>query len=262
MPDFDAHVPNLARVYNYWLGGKDNFEADRIVAEQAMAAFPNIRFGVHANRRFLGRAVRYMSEQGVRQFLDVGTGLPVEDNTHQVAQRIDPAARVVYVDNDPIVLSHAHALLTGTPGTVSYIEADARDTKRILDGAAQSLDFTQPVGVLLIAILHCIPDEEDPEGVVAAYMAALPPGSFLAISHPATDQLEDGGRLQASMTKSLGQPITFRPQDQVAAFFAGLELTAEGVVPAQLWRPESDLDRNGPASGMWAGVGRKPHPRQ
>jgi hypothetical protein len=258
VPDFDAHVPNLARIYNYWLGGKDNFEVDRIAGEQALAAFPYLRSGVHANRRFLGRAVRYMAEHGVRQFLDVGTGLPVADNTHQVAQRVDPEARVVYVDNDPIVLTHAHALLTGTPGTVAYVEADARDTKRILAEAAVSLDFNQPVGVMLIAILHCIPDEDDPVGVVAGFMAAVPPGSFLAITHPATDQLADGRRFQASLTQTLGQPITYRSHEQVAAFFAGLDLTDEGVVPAQQWRPDSDLDRNSSPTGMWAGVARKP----
>ena len=163
MPDFDVTTPHIARIYDYWLGGKDNFEADRQAAELALAATPTILPGVTANRRFLGRAVRYMAEEGgIRQFLDIGTGIPSASNTHEVAQAVDPDARVVYTDNDPIVLAHARALLTGKPGTTAYIDADARDTSRILTEAGQTIDFSRPVGIMLIAILHCIPDEDGP----------------------------------------------------------------------------------------------------
>jgi hypothetical protein len=173
-PAVDASVPHIARIYDYWLGGKDNFAADREAARLAMAATPTIVPGVQANRRFLGRAVRHMAGAGVRQFLDVGTGIPAANNTHEVAQSIAPHARVVYVDNDPIVLSHARALLTSTTGPTAYIDADARDTTAILDQAVQTIDFSQPAGVMLMVILHCVPDEDDPAGIVAALLRCLP----------------------------------------------------------------------------------------
>ena len=167
MPDFDVNTPHIARIYDYWLGGKDNFEADRKAAELALAATPTIVPGVRANRRFLGRAVRYMAaEHGIRQFLDIGTGIPASGNTHEVAQQVAPEARVVYVDSDPIVFAHAEALLTSATGPTAYVDADAREWRRILAEAAQTLDFSQPVGVMLIAILHCIPDEDGPGELV------------------------------------------------------------------------------------------------
>lgn len=172
MPDFDTTTPHIARIYDYWLGGTDNFEADRKAAELALAATPTILPGVTANRRFLGRAVRYMAgEGGIRQFLDIGTGIPTAGNTHEVAQQVDKDARVVYADNDPIVLAHARAMLTGKQGTTAYIDADARDTSRILAEAAATLDFSRPVGVMLIAVLHCVPDEDEPGRIVAACSA-------------------------------------------------------------------------------------------
>ena len=180
MPDFDTRVPHIARIYDYWLGGKDNYAADREAAELEMAATPTIAPGVQANRRFLGRAVRYMTTAGIRQFVDVGTGIPTANNTHEVAQSVAPDSRVVYVDNDPIVLSHARALLTSTAGPTAYIDADARDTAKILAEAARTLDFSQPVGVMLIAILHCILDSDDPGGLVSSLLDAVPSGSFLA----------------------------------------------------------------------------------
>jgi hypothetical protein len=179
----------MARVYNYWLGGKDNFAADRAAAEQAIAANPAIVQDVRANRAFLARAVRYLvTECGVRQFLDLGTGIPAADNTHEVAQLAAPECRVVYVDNDPIVLAHARALLTSQPqGATDYIEADLRDTQLILGSAARTLDFTRPVAVSLLAILHLIPDEAGPHEIIATLMAAVPPGSYLMLSHRAGD---------------------------------------------------------------------------
>jgi hypothetical protein len=255
--DFDTGVPHIARIYDYWLGGKDNFAADRQAAEVAMAATPTVAPGVRANRRFLGRAVRYMTEAGVRQFLDVGTGIPTASNTHEVAQSVAPESRVVYVDNDPIVLSHARALLTSTTGPTAYIDADARDTEKILTEAAATIDFSQPVGVMLMAVLHCVPDEDGPAGIVAALTGACPAGSFLALSHPARDQVEIAIRAEESLTKSMGQKVTFRTRDQVAAYAAGLELVEPGVVPVQDWRPDSVRDINSPPTAMWGLVARK-----
>ena len=258
MPDFDVNTPHIARIYDYWLGGTDNFEADRRAAELALAATPTIVPGVRANRRFLGRAVRYMAaENGIRQFLDIGTGIPTSGNTHEVAQLVAPEARVVYVDSDPIVLTHARALLTDTTAPTAYIDADAREVGRILAEAAQTLDFSRPVGIMLIALLHCIPDEDGPGQLVGDLMAAAAPGSFLAITHPARDQLAVATKAEESLTRSIGQKVTFRSHDEVAGLFAGLELVEPGVVPVQDWRATSDLDLNSAPTAMWGGVGRK-----
>ena len=258
MPDFDTRVPHIARIYDYWLGGKDNFASDREAAERAMAATPTIVPGVRANRRFLGRSVRYMAQAGVRQFLDIGTGIPTADNTHQVAQSVEPLARVVYVDNDPIVLSHARALLTSTTAPTAYVDADARDTSKILDQAAELLDFSQPIAVMLIAILHCIPDEDDPYRLVSDFTSAVAPGSYLAITHPASDQLEVANRAAQSLTQSMGKKVTFRSHQEVSRFFTGLEFVDPGVVPIQDWRSDSIRDIQSPPTAMWGGVARKP----
>jgi hypothetical protein len=257
VPDFDISVPHIARIYDYWLGGKDNFAADREAAERAMAATPTIVPGVQANRRFLGRAVRHMAEAGIRQFLDIGTGIPTANNTHEVAQSVAPDARVVYVDNDPIVLSHARALLTSASAPTSYIDADARDTAKILAEASRLLDLSQPTAVMLIAVLHCIPDSDDPYRLVGDLLAAVPPGSFLAITHPARDQVDIATKAEESLSRSMGQKVTFRTREQVSRFFAGLELADPGVVPIQDWRPDSPLDLSSAPTAMWGGVGRK-----
>src|SRR6516165_6157581 len=188
-PKLDTRHAHSARIYNYWLGGKDHFAADREAAEQAIAANPGIVADVRANREFLVRAVRYLAADcGIRQFLDIGTGLPTASNTHEVAQAVAPDARAVYVDNDPIVLSHARALLASTPeGATAYLDADLRDTSVILREAAQTLDFEQPVALMLLIILHLIPDADDPYGIVAALVQALPTGSYLVLAHPASD---------------------------------------------------------------------------
>jgi len=188
-PGIDTSRAHPARVYDYWLGGKDNFAADREAAELALQAYPQLAQAVQANRKFLARAVRYLTgEAGVRQFLDVGTGIPAADNTHQVAQREAPDSRIVYVDNDPIVLLHAQALLKSTrPGACDYIQADLHDPDAILAGAARTLDLSQPVALMLLAILQFIPDEQDPAGLVTRLVAGLPPGSYLVISHPTDD---------------------------------------------------------------------------
>jgi len=190
----DVTVPNVARIYDYILGGKDNFEADREVGEQTKAAYPDIVSGVRAQRAFLASAVRYLvTQRGVRQFLDIGTGLPVAENTHEVAQSLAPESRVVYVDNDPMVLAHARALLTSAPeGACAYLDADIRDTGNVLRAASGLLDFGQPIAVMLIGILHLIPDADDPAGIVGRLVGALPPGSWLAVAHPASDVAGQG----------------------------------------------------------------------
>jgi hypothetical protein len=186
---FDSGVAHVARVYDYWLGGKDNFAVDRAAGDQAIAAYPDIVFSVRANRAFLARVVRYLAgEAGIRQFLDIGTGIPSANNTHEVAQSVAPDTRVVYVDNDPTVLAHARALLTSGPtGVTDYIDADLRDTDKILEAAARTLDFTQPVAIILMAIVHLIGDEDDPYGIIARLLDAVPSGSYLAMSHIASD---------------------------------------------------------------------------
>ena len=236
----DTSVAHPARVYDYWLGGKDNFAADREAAERVLAVAPGLRYRVRANRAFLGRATRYLAaEAGLRQFLDIGTGIPAAGNTHEVAQRVAPDARVVYVDNDPIVLLHAQALLRSTPeGATDYLQADLRDPGTILDRAAALLDFGQPVAVMLLGVLHLIQDDEDPWGIVARLMAAMPPGSYLTISHPAIDIHQSQANAQRVYNERVATPQTLRTREQVARFFAGLELVDPGLVQVHQWRPD------------------------
>jgi hypothetical protein len=256
---FDTSVAHAARIYDYWLGGKDNFAADREAAEQAIAANPNIVRDARANRAFLARAVGYLTRNcGVRQFLDLGTGIPAADNTHEVAQAAAPETRVVYVDNDPIVLLHARALLASDPaGATDYIDSDVRDTEKILAAAARTLDFSEPIAVMLVLILHLIPDADDPHGVVARLMAAMPPGSYLTLTHPASDVGTAGHEMARRLNERLGPTRgTLRDRQQVARFFTGLELAEPGIVQPQQWRPASppvDADVI-----LWSGVARKP----
>ena len=259
LAEIDTSVAHIARVYDYWLGGKDNFAADRVAAEAAMREDPNVVEGVRGNRAFLARAVRYLARQaGVRQFLDIGTGIPAADNTHEVAQAMARECRVVYVDNDPIVLSHARALLTSEPGgATAYLDQDLRNVAEIIRAAAGTLDFSEPVAVMLIGILHCIPDEDDPAGVIRQLMDAVPPGSYLVISHPANDINSPGvGRLASRLNELMPMKLRFRARAEVARFFDGLELVEPGLVRAPEWRPDSDADLDNPAA-VWAGVARK-----
>jgi hypothetical protein len=256
----DTSVAHPARVYDYWLGGKDNFAADREAAERVLAVTPGLRFRVRANRAFLGRATRYLAaDAGVRQFLDIGTGIPTGDNTHEVAQRAAPDSRVVYVDNDPIVLLHAQALLRSTPqGATDYVQADLRDPGAILDRAATVLDFSQPVAVMLLGVLHLIQDSEDPWGIVAELMAAVPPGSYLVISHPAIDIHHAQASAQRVYNERVSTPQTLRTREQVARFFTGLELVEPGLVQVHQWRPDpGDFAPEGVVSAHGA-VARKP----
>jgi S-adenosyl methyltransferase len=257
---FDISVAHQARMYDYLLGGKDNYAADRAASEEMLKIYPETAFSARANRAFLGRAVRYLAgEAGIRQFLDIGTGIPTAGNTHEVAQAVAPESRVVYVDYDPIVLAHARALLTSNgEGATEYIDSDLRDTGTILTQARQLLDFTKPVAVTLLAILHAIPDAGDPYAIVAALMDAVPPGSYLAISHGASD-LIDPEALQGlydSFKGKVQQQFQWRTREQVARFFAGTDLVEPGLVRVDDWRPEPGAGDTR-KSAMWAAVGRK-----
>jgi hypothetical protein len=249
VPEFDPRVPHMARVYDYWLGGKDNFAADRELGERTLEAYPNLVYSVRANRAFLARAVRFLAaEAGIRQFLDVGTGIPTADNTHEVAQRVAPECRIVYVDNDPIVLSHARALLTSKPeGACAYLDADLRDPDKILAAAADTLDFSQPVAVMLIAVLHFVGDDAE----------ASVPGSFLAISHAASDiDVEQQTEMVRRLNQSVAEKATLRDRAGVARLFDGFELLDPGVTRTAEWRPDTGAEAASPAA-VWAGVARK-----
>jgi S-adenosyl methyltransferase len=259
VPKIDTSVAHIARVYDYWLGGKDNFAVDREVGDKVLAIHPETVLSVQANRRFLARSVRYLTaDAGIRQFLDVGTGLPSANNTHEVAQAIAPESRVVYVDNDPIVLVHARALLTGSAeGETGYLDADMSDTAAILAGAARVLDFSQPVGVMLVAVLHMLRDEQDPGGIVDRLLAAVPPGSYLVMSHLASDvQRETMAEMSRSLNESMTQQFTMRSRAEVTGLFRGLTLLDPGVVLTHEWRPDSRDDAKTPGV-LWAGVARK-----
>jgi hypothetical protein len=257
---FDTSVAHQARMYDYILGGKDNYAADRAAAEAWVKTDPDAAFSAKENRRFLGRAVRYLAgEAQVRQFLDIGTGIPTAGNAHEVAQAIAPEARVMYVDYDPIVLAHARTLLTGgETGDTEYIDADLRDTAAILGRAADFLDFSRPVAVTLVAILHAIPDADDPYAIVATLLDAVPPGSYLAVSHLGSDLLPEETRegIEGLSGRVMQQRMTMRSRDQVARFFEGTDLVEPGLVRAEQWRPESGAD---PAakSCLWCAIGRK-----
>jgi len=257
---FDTAVAHPARVYNVWLGGKDHYAADRHAAHEVMRRSPQVVTGALANRHFLARVVRFLAaECGIRQFLDIGTGLPAPDNTHEVAQRIAPQCRIAYADNDPLVLTHARALLTSTPeGTCDYIDADIRDTTGILSQAARTLNFTQPAAVLLLAILHFVPDAHDPPGIVKTLAAALAPGSYIAITHLTAD-FAPGTVTAGVETYNLLVPgsLTPRTRAQVTALFAGLPLIPPGVVPLTGWHPDL-CDPSPPDCDLYAGVARTP----
>ena len=259
-PDIDTSVAHSARVHDYWLGGTDNFAADRAAGDAVIQAYPGIVASVRANRAFLARVVSFLAaEAGIRQFLDLGTGIPAANNTHQVAQAAAPGCRVVYVDHDPVVLRHARALLASAPlGTLDYIDADLRDPPPILAWAARTLDFSRPVAVMLIAVMHLIGDQDDPDGIIGQLMAAVPAGSYLALSQVASDieaeQMAEAGRRYNRLARETQR---HRTHAEVAGFFGGLELLEPGVVPVQRWRPVSEAEA-GARSAMWGGLARKP----
>jgi SAM-dependent methyltransferase len=262
-PGIDTSKAHSARVYDYYLGGKDHYAADRETGQRGMQSWRAVRIAVRENRAFLGRAVRYLAaEAGMRQFLDIGTGLPSANNVHEVAQQVAPESRVVYVDNDPIVLAHARALLTSTPqGKTAYIDADLRDPERILASSAvtQTLDLSQPVVLILVAVLHFLVDEDDPAGVVATLLDALPPGSYLVASHVTPEHDPEGvGGLVRTYNQS-GIPAKVRPAAEFAELaFRGLEMIDPGVVLVSEWHRQAG-PRPLPEEVNWyGGIGRKP----
>jgi len=255
-----ASIAHVARVYDYLLGGKDNFAVDREAAEQAMRINPDIVPTVRANRAFGVRTTGYLTGQaGIRQFLDIGTGMPTNNNIHEVAQSIAPESRIVYVDHDPIVLTHARALLGSAPeGVTDYIEADLREPGKILAEAARTLDFSRPVAIMLTAILHLIPDRDDPYDLVSQLVNAVVPGSYVVISHAASD-IDTGAMISMAnrLNELMAQQAVPRTHREVAAFFAGLDLLEPGLVRIPEWRPAS-VSESAVRAQMWGAVGRKP----
>jgi hypothetical protein len=257
----DTTVPHSARVYDYWLGGKDNYAVDRALGDKYEQAIPTIKIMAWENRKFLSRLVRYMvREAGITQFLDIGTGLPTSPNVHEVAQQIAPHARVVYVDNDPIVLVHARALLTsGEFGYTGYVDADLREPDEILSDPAlrNSLDLDRPVGLLMIAILMLLADADDPWGKTRTLIDALPSGSHLGITHPGLDFDPEAMTAVADAAAQGGITLVPRTRADVERFFTGLDLVEPGVVPVKAWRPDDGRPANPGDAYYWAGVARK-----
>jgi hypothetical protein len=261
----DTSVAHPARRYDYWLGGKDNFAADRESGDAVAAAFPSIRTAARANRAFLRRAVTFLTrEAGVRQFLDIGAGLPAADSAHEVVQRLAPESRVVYVDNDPVVMAHVRALLTSGAGVgvTDYVEADVRNPDQILEEAARTLDLGQPVALMLVAVLHFIPDGDDPYGTIACLVGALAPGSYLVIAHAASDYLDE--KLLAEIAEGRYGPFWPRSREQVARFFGGLELLPPGITSVAHWRADAEPQPRPTAAEIAAhcAVARIPEPRR
>ncbi|MEU6721736.1 SAM-dependent methyltransferase [Nonomuraea sp. NPDC046802] len=260
----DPTVPSVARMYDYLLGGKDNFAADRQAAAQIMQLSPNAKEVAQANRAFLGRAVRAVAESGIGQFLDIGTGLPTQENVHQVARRFSPGSRVVYVDNDPIVLVHARALLAENADTI-VVEGDMREPKSVLSHPeiTRHLDFEQPLAVFLVAVLHFIPDDDQAQSIVRSIREALPSGSHLIISHVTVGELDSdvvGEGREVYRRTSTGN-VTPRTREQIAGFFEGLEMMEPGLVSTTDWRTETALDPSlaGPGGvDILCGIGRVP----
>jgi O-methyltransferase involved in polyketide biosynthesis len=241
-PKIDTTISHSARIWNYWLGGKDNYPVDREMGEKIVAYIPELVRSARADRRFLSRAVRYLAgEQGIRQFLDIGAGLPTVDNTHEVAQRVAPGCRIVYVDNDPLVLAHARALLTSTPeGTCDYIDSDLREPGTILSRAANTLDFSQPVAVMMLGILNFVVDTGQARTILRHLLGAVPPGSFLSISHPTTEFDAEPAAVALKFWNSSGSaPMCLRSREELLLFFEGTELVEPGVVSCPRWRPDS-----------------------
>ncbi|WP_433414890.1 SAM-dependent methyltransferase [Microtetraspora malaysiensis] len=240
--EFDPNTPNAARMYDYYLGGKDNFPSDRAAAEQVLRYVPEIPIGIRENRAFLQRAVRFLAEQGVRQFLDIGAGLPTQQNVHQVVAEVAPEARTVYVDNDPQVLVHARALLQDSPQVV-VVEGDLRQPGEIMNHpeVRGHLNFDEPIAVLLLAIVHFIPDSDDPIGIIAQIRSALPPGSHMVISHVAVDERPESAPPVEGIYRSASAQFVARVSSEIEPFFDGLDMVEPGVVNLHEWRPDSPV---------------------
>jgi len=262
-PEIDVTKPHPARMYDYFLGGKDNFAADRATATQVLESWGSVRTGVRENRAFLGRAVHYLAgEAGISQFLDLGTGLPSANNVHEVAQGVNPEARVVYADNDPIVLAHARALLASGPhGVTAYLDADIRDPEAILAHPVvrDSLDFGLPIALMLVAVLHFLPDEDDPRGIVQTLTDALPPGSYLVASHATAEHNPEGLSGAGRAYSRGGLRGAIRTSEEFGDLaFSGLELVDPGVVLVSEWRPEEPIRPLPSEVNTYGGVARKP----
>jgi trans-aconitate methyltransferase len=260
LPDPDTSVANAARMWNYWIGGTDNFRADREAGDRVLEAMPELPLVARTARRFLTAAVTGLSAAGIRQFLDIGSGLPTADNTHEVAQRAAPESHIVYVDHDPLVISHARALLTSSAaGKTDYIQADLRDWATISAGAQRTLDFSRPVAVLLIAVLHFILDAEDPHRMVSRMMADLAPGSYLVVGHAASDIGAGTARAMARSYNATAE-LTITPRDRVAVarFFDGMEMTGPGLMPLDQWRESSPAATAGAGLSAYGGIAVKP----
>jgi O-methyltransferase involved in polyketide biosynthesis len=260
LPGFDTSVANAARMWNYWIGGKDNFRADREAGDRVLQAMPALPVVARLLRRFLVNSVEELTAAGIRQFLDIGTGLPTAENTHQVAQRVAPESRIVYVDHDPVVISHARALLTSsTEGMTDYIQADLRNWPAISAGAQRTLDFSRPIAVLLIAVLHFIGDAEHPHRIISDMMADLAPGSCLVIAHAASDIGADTAAAMArSYNATSSLTITPRDRETVTRFFSGLEFTGPGLMPLGERSGPSPAAAAGPGLSCYCGIARKP----
>ncbi|WP_419993290.1 SAM-dependent methyltransferase [Streptomyces boninensis] len=258
MTDIDPSVPHSARFWNYWLGGKDNYEADREIADQIAASWPGLVDVARTSRQLLIRAVRHLAgEAGIRQFLDVGTGLPTADNTHEIAQGVAPDARIVYVDNDPLVLAHARALLTSTPeGKTAYIDADLRDPDAIVAEAAKTLDFGQPVALIMMGVLGHVEDYEEARALIRSLMAPLPPGSYL-LHYDGSATSPEMIEAQDQYNSSGAIPYYVRSPEQIAGFHEGLELVDPGVVMVTEWRPEATQVGTPQRVDAYGGLGRK-----
>ncbi|GIF25177.1 hypothetical protein BJ973_007429 [Actinoplanes tereljensis] len=260
-PGVNINVPHSARIYDYWLGGKDNFAVDRAVGEAMIQAIPGMRYMAGENRKFVHRVARdLVAKEGIRQFLDIGTGIPTRPNLHEIAQQLEPSARVVYVDNDPIVLVHARALMVSKPeGRSEYISADLRDAASILEDKVlrDTLRSDEPVGLTLIAILMLLSDSDDPWTLVGALRDAMPSGSCLAITHPTADFAPDEVNQAVDAATGAGMTLVARSQEAVRRFFGDWELLDPGLVPVSSWRPDAPVE-NPEAAYYWAGVARKP----
>ena len=257
----DLNTPHSARVWNYWLGGKDNYGPDRAMGDQVLEYFPEIVDAARADRAFLGRAVHHLvGDAGIRQFLDLGTGLPTADNTHEVAQRLAPDARIVYVDNDPLVLVHAQALLTSSPeGVTDYIDGDVHHPGTILEGAARTLDFDQPIALMLLGIMQFVNDDEESYAIVDRLVDALPSGSYLALAHPTAEvHTEAMTAAVASWNEQGSAPMKLRNREQLLRFFKGLELLEPGVVSCSRWRAAQPEIGEIVDVTQFCGVARKP----
>ncbi|MGH3253422.1 MAG: SAM-dependent methyltransferase [Trebonia sp.] len=248
-------IPHPARVYDYMLGGKDNFAADREMAEVGLKVMPEMLDSSRGNRDFLVRAVRFLAEAGVSQFLDIGTGLPTSPNTHEVARAVDPAARVVYVDNDPVVFMRAEAIMAGTDNT-AVVRADLRDVDDVLADAREYLDFTQPVALMLVAVLHCLTGEDDPVGVAARYAAALAPGSYVVISHSTDEFAPERTHRASAEARERGATWIPRAKDDIAAMFGGRELVDPGLVLVSRWRPDGEPGVNADRAWTYSGIAK------